>query len=60
MTKEQPVFDVNFDEIVNETEKAWCVLINDEEVWLPKSQVEMYEDDYVVVVPEWLMKEKGL
>lgn len=53
---------VKFDcvELIHETELAWLMLIEDQEVWLPKSQCEFDEDDGTVLVPEWLAVEKGL
>jgi hypothetical protein len=60
VTKTPKLIDISFDEIQAETEKAWRIIIDDEGYWLPKSQVEMYEDDLVVVVPEWLAIEKNL
>jgi len=45
-----------------ETEKAYRFAPedSDEQVWLPKSQVEWYEEDQTMVIPEWLAQEKGL
>ena len=28
--------------------------------WLPRSQIEIYEEEGIVVMPEWLALEKGL
>jgi hypothetical protein len=47
-------------ELRGETEKAYRVFDGAKEVWLPKSQVEYYEEDGVFAVPEWLAHEKGL
>lgn len=58
--RKDSVTDVNFDTIEAETDLAYCISIDDVKYWLPKSQVEMYEDDRVVVVPDWLVKEKGI
>ena len=51
----------------HETEKAVLVSdtgVGDDAVWLPKSQVEVYETDRagnrILVLPEWLALEKGL
>lgn len=47
--------------LIRETPDAWLILTAyDEEVWLPKSQVELDDDESVVRVPEWLALEKGL
>lgn len=52
-----------YDRIIDnrETDKAYLFHIDDEEVWLPKSQVEdIRETEGVVVIPLWLAKAKGL
>lgn len=54
------VIDLSFDALTNETDKAWCLDIDGETYWFPKSQCELYESDKVIVVPDWLVKEKGL
>ncbi len=52
-------------EIVQETEAAFLVRIDEEEMWLPKSQI-ADPDDYqvgdigTVSISEWIAKEKGL
>ena len=54
---------VQYDELVvsRETLKAYLFIIDDEEVWLPKSQVEdIRETECVVDIPLWLAKAKGL
>lgn len=45
-----------------ETEKAYLVDGSGENVWLPKSQVEYYDDGKggIVTMPYWLAYEKGL
>ena len=58
---------VAFDEILKETDKAFLVRLPDEEeVWIPYSQIADYEDynagdeDGELSVTEWIAKEKGL
>ncbi|WP_165078855.1 MULTISPECIES: hypothetical protein [unclassified Desulfovibrio] len=50
-------------ELVQETEDAILLIIDDDEYWLPKSQIS-YDgergDVVTVSVPDWLAKEKGL
>lgn len=41
-----------------ETEKAYLIETDKGEAWLPKSQVEVDEDE--IQLPEWLALEKGL
>lgn len=51
---------------MRETDKALLCRIEDEEVWIPKSQItddsEVYKqgDDGTLVITEWLANEKGL
>ena len=47
-------------EIKHETDAAYRFYDGARTVWLPKSQVEWYEDDKIMVVPVWLAKEKEL
>ncbi len=54
---------IQYDELIDsrETDKAYLFHIDDEEVWLPKSQVEdIRETENVVCIPLWLAKKKGL
>jgi hypothetical protein len=43
---------------IRETDAAWLLEIDGEEIWLPKSQVE-WDGEYVTL-PEWLAEERGL
>jgi hypothetical protein len=47
------------DGVIRETDKAKLFKIGDEEVWIPKSQIED-EGDEVVAIPTWLSEAKGL
>ena len=46
----------------HETPKAYLVENGEGEMWLPKSQVELYDQPggAVLTMPYWLAKEKGL
>jgi hypothetical protein len=51
------------DEVLTETNKAVLVKIDEDELWLPKSQIELDENSNgvsVVQLPEWLAIDKGL
>ena len=53
------------DEFVAETDDAILVLYDDEEIWLPKSQIdygshEVGDVDFDIEVAEWLAIEKGI
>jgi hypothetical protein len=56
--REEDILEFDLEELVKETDKAWLVKIEGEEMWLPKSQVEI--EDEIVFIPEWLAKEKDL
>lgn len=57
---------VQVDLIKVETDKAFLCLIGDEEMWLPKSQIEDVDDyaegdtDVELAISEWIANEKGL
>lgn len=59
MDNEPRFTEIYFDEIIRETDMAYLLAIDDEEVWLPKSQCKMTETR-VAELPEWLAIEKGL
>jgi hypothetical protein len=56
--KEDDILEFELEELLKETDKAYLVRIEGEEMWLPKSQVDV-EDD-IVYISEWLAKEKNL
>jgi hypothetical protein len=54
--------DFEINELPIEVETAAAVLVKNldgDEVWLPKSQIEIV-NDHVVIVPEWLAEQEGL
>lgn len=44
----------------HETDNAWLVDIDGDEVWVPKSQCEYDASSQVLEIPEWLAIEKEL
>jgi hypothetical protein len=44
--------------VLQETEKAWRLLVDGVTEWVPKSQAED-NNDGTFTMPEWLAKEKG-
>ncbi len=57
------LISIQYDRIVDnrETELAYLFVIDNRDVWLPKSQVEdIRETEKVVDIPFWLAKAKGL
>lgn len=57
---------VDVDRIERETDKAFLVLIDGEETWIPKSQIADADDynagdeDLTLSITEWIANEKGL
>lgn len=59
---------IDYDEIEAATEDAILLVIDEEKVWIPRSQILDEEDDDFPVgegsgwleIPEWLALEKGL
>lgn len=55
---------IEFDHIVSQTDLATLYSFDEEEVWIPKSQIES-EEDYgdgsgCITIPHWLALEKEL
>jgi len=50
---------VDHDGLLRESEKAKLFSIDNEEIWIPKSQL-VDEGDEVIAIPRWLAEEKGL
>lgn len=51
--------DIVYDDLVYETDKAYLLRFDDKDVWIPKSQVQDIDDEYVTL-PLWLIEEKEL
>jgi hypothetical protein len=51
---------IEFDSKVRETERAVLLDIDGEEIWFPKSQIDMRDWSNIAEIPEWLAIEKGL
>jgi len=56
----EPVYYVVYDNLQAETSNAYLLLFENNEVWLPKSQVELHVSEHTVSMPEWLVIEHGL
>jgi len=59
MPDRRDTVEVEIDLLEHETEKAYLIIVDNEEFWLPKSQVEDINEDSVWI-PCWLAEEKGL
>lgn len=51
---------IDYDALIHEGEQAWLVDIDGRELWLPKSQCEIDEDDSTIEVPQWICDEEDL
>jgi len=51
---------IEFDEVYRETHLSYCIVIDDVEYWLPKSQVILSDDKKAVFMAEWLAIDKEL
>jgi len=51
---------IDFDELIKETDLSWLLKIDGDQIWFPKSRCEIDEDDGTIEVPEWLAIEKEL
>lgn len=51
---------LKFDEIVHGTDKATLFRFDEEEAWLPLSQIEVDTAEQTVEVADWLVEKKGL
>lgn len=54
----EETYSILFDDIVTETEKAWLIDIDGDEIWFPKSVCEVIDDS--IVMPYWLAEKKEL
>jgi hypothetical protein len=50
---------LDHDGVIRETEKAKCFSIENEDVWIPISQIED-ENDELVAVSKWFAEQRGL
>lgn len=61
MTPDADLVLIDVERFVRETDRALCIRPKDfeEDVWLPTSQIDTREADYVLI-PRWLAERKGL
>lgn len=53
--------EIMFRKIVKETAGGICLEIGyNHTEWFPKSQIQLLEDEGIVMVPDWLIREKEL
>jgi len=51
---------IDYDALLHEGEMAWLIEIDGRQVWLPKSECELDEDDGTIEVPKWICDEEDL
>jgi hypothetical protein len=51
--------EIYYDEVKRETDKAKLFEIDNEEYWIPESQIRKLENN-LFTIPRWLAEEKGL
>ena len=54
------LIEIEFDQIIRQTDMAVLACIDDKEYWLPKSQIDFREWSNIIGIPEWLAIQKGL
>jgi len=52
--------DVSYESIEMETEKAILFMVGGDEVWIPRSILELDEKKKVITIPEWFAKKEDL
>jgi hypothetical protein len=52
--------DLDYTEIIHETDGAILFSIDGDEVWIPRSLLELDESTHTVTVPEWFALKEGL
>jgi len=58
MTRE--IIVVEYIRIVTQTHLAWLLETTEGNIWFPKSECTIDEDNQVLELPEWLAYEKGV
>ena len=58
---DQEMITLVWDELIRSTDKAHLFVFDDEDVWLPKSQItDLDEKTKTLKIPLWLAEEKGI
>lgn len=56
---EPELVQIDYDEIVRTSDDAILISVGDEEIWIPKSQIEEQGKGWLEI-PEWLATKEGL
>lgn len=56
---DEDLVEVEYDELLAETDRAKLFMIDDSEVWIPKSQI-TYDEEGVFAIPRWLARKNDL
>ena len=57
---DEETVELPYRELLDQTDDAWHLRFEGDDVWLPKSQVELDEDFDVVTMPKWLARDRCL
>ena len=60
--KPEPYYiTLQYEMILHDTIKAWLVLFDGEEVWIPRSQADIIDETYSLIqLPKWLAEKRHL
>ena len=60
--KDRGEVKIDYDEIIRDDDRYAAILfaIDGAEIWLPRSQIDVDEDNQTVTLPEWLAIEREL
>lgn len=59
-TPRNELIEIDYMAKKSESPEAWLLEIEFREVWLPKSQCEIDEENSTILVPKWLCDEEDL
>ena len=51
-------YSIKYDSFEHETENAYKVIIEDAEIWFPKSEIVLEESTSTIELPGWLITQK--
>lgn len=54
------VQEYEYAEMKAETDRAWLLTVENEDIWFPKSQCEVDTKRKTIDVPNWIARQKGL
>ena len=52
--------EVEYDDLVHQTDRAWLLMIDGYETWFAKSMCDIDEEASTIEVPRWIAEEEDL